>query len=66
MNMYERIKVECGKKGISVSALESELGFPRSSICKWDKNIPSILKVKQVADRLGITLDELVSVSTNT
>lgn len=66
MNMYERIKKECNKKKISVSSLEAELGFPRSSICKWDKNIPSILKVMQVADRLGITVDELVSISTNT
>lgn len=66
MNMYEKIKEECGKKGVSVSSLEAELGFPRSSICKWDKNIPSILKVKQVADRLGITVDELISVSIKT
>jgi len=63
--MYERIKEECGRNGISVSLLETELGFPRSSICKWDKNIPSILKVKQVADRLGITMDELVTIRTN-
>lgn len=60
MNMYERIKAECAKRGISIASLEVELEFPRSSICKWDKNIPSILKVKQVADKLGVAVDELI------
>ena len=40
--------------------LEEELNFPRGSICKWDKNIPSVLKVKAVADALHTTVDELM------
>lgn len=60
MNIYERIKSECAKKNISIVTLEAELGFPRSSICKWNKNIPSILKVKQVADYLKIDINKLL------
>lgn len=66
MNIYEIIKVKCAKKGISIASLEKDLGFPRSSICKWDKNTPSVIKVKLVADRLEVTVDALISVRTNT
>ena len=60
MNLYCNIQMKCLKAGISVNRLESELGFPRGSICKWDRNIPSIAKVKAVADRLEVTIDELL------
>lgn len=41
-------------------SLENELGFSRSSICKWDVNTPGIDKVKKVADILGCTVDDLL------
>ena len=43
--IYSNIKKLCFKKKISVSKLESDLNIPRSSICKWDKTTPSVLKV---------------------
>ena len=60
MNLYCNIQMKCLEAGISVNRLESELGFPRGSICKWDRNIPSVAKVKAVADRLEVTIDELL------
>jgi transcriptional regulator with XRE-family HTH domain len=50
--IYEKVKKACSEKGISVLALEEQLGFPRSSICKWDKNIPAVNRVKAVAEIL--------------
>lgn len=50
--MYKNVKAACADAGISVNALEKKLNFPRSSICKWDKNTPGIDKVKAVADEL--------------
>ena len=60
MNIYRKIQNLCRDQGKSVMGLEEELGFPRGSICKWDKNIPSVKKVKAVADALSTTVDELL------
>nr|DAM62594.1 MAG TPA: helix-turn-helix domain protein [Herelleviridae sp.]DAO85477.1 MAG TPA: helix-turn-helix domain protein [Caudoviricetes sp.] len=37
------------------------MGFPRSSISKWNDNIPSVLKVKKVAEYFGVAIDDLIS-----
>ena len=63
MAIYENVKKVCATKGVSIYALEERLGFPRSSICKWNTNIPSAIKVKAVADELGCTVDELLEES---
>ena len=60
VRVYQNIQAKCKESETTVSRLESELGFPRGSICKWDRNIPSIAKVKAVADRLEVTIDELL------
>ena len=52
MAIYEKVKKACSEKGISVLSLEEQLGFPRSSICKWDKNIHAVNMVKAVAKAL--------------
>ena len=61
MSILKNIKSECMKKGISISAIETELNFPRGSIFKWEKHIPSVEKVKAVADYMGCSIDDLVS-----
>lgn len=58
--MYSKIKALCKTKKVSVSKLETELGFSRGSICKWSVNTPSIDKVKAVADYFGVTIDYLL------
>ena len=57
MYIYKKIRIACAENDITVAALEQELGFARSSICKWDTNRPSVDKLKAVADRLGKTMD---------
>jgi hypothetical protein len=52
VSIYQKVKVACAEVGISVYALEMEVGLPRSSICKWDKSIPAVDKVGKVAKRL--------------
>lgn len=63
MAIYENVKKVCASKGISIFALEERLGFARSSICKWNTNIPSATKVKAVAEALECTVDELLEES---
>lgn len=58
--LYEKIKKLCESRNISVTFLESEIGFARSSICKWDVNSPSVTRIKAVADYFGISVDELI------
>lgn len=58
--MYSKIKELCKRNNISVSELESELEFSRGSLCKWNVNVPSITKVKAVADYFHVTVDELL------
>lgn len=53
MSIYQKVKKACDEKNISVMALEEKLGFPRSSICKWDKSVPGANKLKAVSNELG-------------
>ena len=59
--LYDNVKSICEEKGIPISKLEDDLQFPRSYICKWNKNEPGIRKVQKVADYLGVTIEELLA-----
>lgn len=61
MGIYDNVKRLCATHGKKVLELETELGFPRSSISKWNDNIPSVLKVKKVAEYFGVAIDDLIS-----
>ena len=62
--LYDNVKSLCGERGISISVLERELDFPRSSICKWNENEPGIRKVQKVADYLKVSIEELLNKDT--
>ena len=61
MSIYANIQEECKKQGKTIMGIEEELKFPRGSVCKWDKNVPSVKKVKAVADLLNTTVDALLT-----
>lgn len=61
MGLYEQIRDVAKSKGYSINRLEQELGFARSSINKFNKNKPSIAKLQQIADFLGVTVDCLMT-----
>lgn len=52
MAIYDKVKVACKEKGITVSALEERLNFARSSIYKWNAHKPSADKLMAVAKEL--------------
>ncbi len=60
MGLYENIRDLAKIKGYSVNRLEHELGFARSSINKFNKNTPSVDKLQQIANKLNVTVDDLV------
>lgn len=61
MGLYERIRDIAKSRGYSINRLEKELGFARSSINKFNKNIPSVDKLQQISDLLGVSLDDLMT-----
>lgn len=61
MGLYEQIRDIAKSKGYSINRLEKELGFARSSINKFNKNVPSVEKLQQIADLLNVSLDSLLS-----
>lgn len=59
--LYQRIKGLCERQGISISKLESELGFGSSSIKKWERvSSPSIDKIVKVASYFNVSVDYLL------
>lgn len=46
---------------MTINGLEAQLGFGRGSIYKWDSHTPSVAKMKDVADVLGVTVDDLIA-----
>lgn len=63
MGLYEKIKEVATSRGYSINRLEKELGFPRSSISKYNKNIPSMEKIQKIADFLHVSITEITGES---
>ena len=59
--LYKRIKDLCIKHQITITKLESDLGFGNSSIKKWEKvSSPSVDKIVKVAEYFGVSTDYLL------
>ena len=54
MGIYEKIRALTKEKGITITALERELGFAKGSLSKIDKHMPSDDRVDRLANRLGV------------
>lgn len=61
MLIYDRIKQLCKENGVTVTGTEATLGFARGSLCKIDKNKPSMDKVAKLADFLHTTTDYIMT-----
>lgn len=60
MSLRDKIKVLAMQNKISVAELERTLGFGNGSISKWNKQSPSVEKLKQVADFFHVSIDYLL------
>lgn len=56
----------CKKRNVTISKLESELFFSPGLISRWNKNIPAIDKIIDIANYFGVSIDELVGSSKET
>lgn len=58
--LFDRVKELCKKRGISVSDLESNVGFGKNTIYKWKTQSPKVETLQKVADYFGVTTDYLL------
>ena len=60
--LYENVMKLCQDKNLKVTVLESELGFGRGTIGKWNngKGHMSVSHIKKLADYFGVSIDELI------
>lgn len=58
--MVEQIKRLCSEHKTSIKALEKELGFGNGTIRRWDKNTPSIERIKLVASRFNVPISYIL------
>ena len=61
MRLKDRVKNLAQERGISLPALEAELGFGNSTIVKWDKSTPNADKLNAVAKYFGVSMDFLLN-----
>ena len=61
MTLKDRVKKLAQERGISLPALEAELGFGNSTIVKWDKSTPNADKLNAVAKYFDDTMDYLLN-----
>lgn len=60
MTIFERVKKEADKQGLSLQDVASKAGFGINSIYGWKKKDPSISRVIKVAEVLGVSTDYLL------
>lgn len=59
MLIYDKIKLLCKERGITITGTEKELGFARGSLSKIDKNKPSSERINKLAEYFGVQVDYL-------
>jgi len=61
MGLYENIKNAADNQHKSVNQIEKELGFPRSSIAKYNSHLPSTDKIYKIAKYLNVSIEYLIT-----
>lgn len=59
-NFVRNIRNICKKKGISISQVETDLGWSVGLISRWTKACPSFEKVVDIVNYLGVTYESLL------
>lgn len=61
--IFRRIKELCTEHDITVTKLESMMGFSQSTIGKWKSAMPAVDKLVKVAQYFNVTMDYLTGLS---
>lgn len=63
MSIVRKIQILCTENNTTLTALERELKFSKSSISRWDNNSPSADKVVKLANYFNVSTDYLLGLS---
>lgn len=58
--VYEKIKMICEKKGLSITQVEKDAGLSNGAISKWKTRNPTAKNLKAVADVLKVKMEKLL------
>jgi len=62
--LYTRVKQLCDERGLSVTRLESELGFSTSTIQKWKtSSVPNAASIIKIAQYFNVSTDYLLGIT---
>lgn len=62
--MLDNIRAKCKENNVTLAEVERQCGLGTRTIYRWDECVPSIDKVKRVADFLNCSVDELLERTT--
>lgn len=65
LTTVDRIRALANQKGMSLPALESELGLGNGTISRWAKSSPNTEKISRVADYFHVSVDYLIGRDTD-
>lgn len=58
--IYDKIKLLCKERGVSVTFVEKQARLSNGAISKWNTANPSAKSLSKVAEVLNCTIDELL------
>ena len=64
--IFENVKRLADEKGMSIRAIENQVGLANGTIGKWREREPSVINLNKVAQVLEVTIDELIEERTDT
>lgn len=59
--MVKKIKALCQQSGISIAALEKNIGLGNGTISKWETSSPQVDKLLKVANFFNVSVEYLLS-----
>lgn len=61
MDLLDRVKSLCKKKGITQSKLEKEIGISNGATSKWAKSTPSAEVLQKLSEYFGVSVEYLMT-----
>ena len=61
MNLFDRVKLLCKNKGISLSIMEKEIGISAGASYKWKKSSPSMEVLNKLSSYFNVSVDYLTT-----
>lgn len=61
MDTYERLKILCKDKGVSISKMEEDNGIPKGNSNKWRTSEPRAAMLFKLAEYFGVSTDYILT-----